>query len=176
MFACETLISRELEWGQTSTLTFPVNASEEMYCDDDHSVQLIRQSHSTDTGGANSYYLLRVRPREVGVQEMLLHTLREDGALKKTLLTIHTTYPNPTYTQVMQFSVAELNAGPLLRRLRFVNKFDYEDTFTVHSNYKFHLRLVPSSFTLAPNESQYVALQFSGLRLPESQPEGRWPM
>lgn len=147
-----------------------------MYCDDDdgHSVQLTRQTSHTGSGGSvNSYYLLRIRPREVGTQAMLLHTLREDGALKKTLLTIHTIYPNPTYTQVMQFSVAEMNTGPLMRRFRFVNKFDYEETFTVHSNYKFHLRLGPSSFTLAPNESQYVALQFSGLQLPEGQAEGR---
>ncbi|EPY24786.1 hypothetical protein STCU_03462 [Strigomonas culicis] len=164
VYACECVTTREVYWGQTTALGLPADGTEDLYCSNP-AIEVTRRGPS---------YILRVRPREVGLQTALLHTLTQD-TLKKTVLTIPAAYPTPTYTQVIELSLAEVRQ-PVFRRLNFVNHGDLEDVFTVQHNYKFQLRVSPSRFALAPGDSQFVSLQFDMLSLPPGQMEGRWPM
>ncbi|KPI89996.1 hypothetical protein ABL78_0856 [Leptomonas seymouri] len=164
IFACESFVTRDIHWGQTTALGLPAEGTENLYCSDTN-VKVERRGPS---------HVLRLHPREVGTQKMLLHTLR-NGALEKALLTVPTVYPTPSYSQVIELSL-ENARGPVLRRLTFVHRGDREEVFQVHHNYKFNLRVSPSKFALAPGDSQFVGLQFDMLTLPPDQLEGRWPM
>lgn len=164
IFACESAMTRDVYWGQTTALGLPAEGTEELYCSD-ASVRVERRGPS---------YVLRLHPREVGTQQMLLHTL-QDNNLRKTLITVPTVYPTPSYTQVIELSTEEAR-GPVLRRLTFVHRGDAEEVFQVHHNYKLNLRVSPAKFALAPGDSQFVGLQFDMLALPPGQLEGRWPM
>ncbi|KPA79719.1 hypothetical protein ABB37_05482 [Leptomonas pyrrhocoris] len=164
VFACESYMTRDIYWGQTTALGLPAEGTEDLYCSDTK-VKVERRGPS---------YVLRLHPRDVGTQKMLLHTL-QDSALKKTLLTVPTVYPTPSYTQVIELSL-ENARGPVLRRLTFAHRGEQEEVFQVHHNYKFNLRVSPSKFALAPGDSQFVGLQFDMLTLPPGQLEGRWPM
>lgn len=164
IFACDAVMTRDIYWGQTTVLGLPAEGTSDLYCSD-ASVKVERRGPS---------YLLRLHPRDAGTQRMLLHTL-QDGNLKKTLLTVPTVYPTPSFTQLIELSLADTK-GPVWRRLTFVNRGDMEEVFQVHHNYKYNLRISPSKFALAPGDSQYVSLQFDMLSLPPGQLEGRWPM
>jgi hypothetical protein len=164
IFACENYMTRDISWGQTTALGLPAEGTDDLYCSD-ATVRVERRGPS---------YILRFHPRDVGIQKMLLHTL-QDNALKKTLLTVPTVYPTPSYSQVIELSLEEAR-GPVLRRLTFVHRGDQEEVFQVHHNYKFNLRVSPSKFALAPGDSQFVGLQWDMLTLPPGQLEGRWPM
>ncbi|CAC9494976.1 conserved hypothetical protein [Leishmania infantum JPCM5] len=164
IFACESFMTRDIYWGQTTALGLPAEGTRDMYCSD--------TAVTVERRGAS--YVLRLHPRDVGTQRMLLHTLKDD-TLKKTLVTVPTVHPTPTYSQVIELSLAEVK-GPVLRRLTFVNRGDREEVFQVHHNYKFNLRVNPSKFTLAPSDTQFIRLQFDLLTLPPGQQEGRWPV
>ncbi|ESL07670.1 hypothetical protein TRSC58_04637 [Trypanosoma rangeli SC58] len=164
VFACRAVTSRELLFGQTTTVSLPAAGIEALYCNHPH-VKLERRE------GA---YLLHLRPPEVGTQQLLLHALTNHH-LAKTLLTVPTVYPTPTYTQTLEFSLADTTA-PIFRRLQFVHRGAREEVFTVHQNYKYQLRITPKQFALAPGDTQFIALQLDMLSLPEGQMEGRWPM
>ncbi|KAG5502936.1 hypothetical protein JKF63_04709 [Porcisia hertigi] len=164
VFACECFTTRDIFWGQTTALGLPAGETDAMYCSD--------TTVTVDRRGGS--YLLRLHPRDVGTQRMFLHTLHGD-VLKKTLLTVPTVHPTPTYSQVIELSLADVK-GPVLRRLTFVNRGDQEEVFQVHHNYKFNLHVTPSKFALAPSDTQFVSLQFDLLTLPPGQLEGRWPV
>ncbi|CAJ1027542.1 hypothetical protein Q4I32_004605 [Leishmania shawi] len=164
VFACDSFMTRDIYWGQTTALGLPAEGTSDLYCSD--------TAVTVERRGAS--YVLRLHPRDVGTQRMLLHTLQND-VLKKTLLTVSTVHPTPTYTQVMELSLAEVQ-GPVLRRLTFVNRGEKEEAFQVNHNYRFNLLVSPSKFTLAPSDTQFVSLQFDLLTLPPGQLEGRWPV
>ncbi|PWV16956.1 hypothetical protein C3747_20g27 [Trypanosoma cruzi] len=164
IFACQSVTSRELLFGQTTTVALPASGIEALYCSHSH-VKVER---------GEGCYLLHVRPTEVGTQQVLLHALT-DHHLAKTLLTIPTVYPTPTYTQTLEFSLADTTA-PIFRRLQFVHRGTKEEVFTVRHNYKYQLRVTPKQFSLAPSDTQFIKLQIDMLSLPEGQMEGRWPM
>ncbi|RNF27721.1 putative dynein heavy chain [Trypanosoma conorhini] len=164
VFACQAVTSRELLLGQTTTVSLPAAGIEALYCSHPH-VKVERRE------GA---YLLRLRPPEVGTQQLLLHALTNHH-LAKTLLTVPTVYPTPTYTQTLEFSLAD-TAAPIFRRLQFVHRGAREEVFAVHHNYSYQLRVTPKQFALAPGDTQFIALQLDMLSLPEGQMEGRWPM
>ncbi|KAK7194523.1 hypothetical protein NESM_000369500 [Novymonas esmeraldas] len=164
VFACESVMTRDIQWGQTTALGLPAEGTEDLYCSDD--------AVTVERRGAS--YVLRLHPRDVGTQRMLLHTLQGD-TLMKTLLTVPTVHPTPTYSHVVELTLAEVQV-PVLRRLTFVNRGDQEEVFTVHHNYKFHLRVSPSTFALAPGDTQFVMLRFDQLALPPGEVEGRWPV
>lgn len=164
VFACESVMTRDIYWGQTTALGLPAEGTEDLYCSDT-TVKVERRGPS---------YVLRLHPRDVGTQRMLLHTL-QSNTLKKTLLTVPTVYPTPSFSQVIELSLQDAR-GPVLRRLTFVHRGDQEEVFQVHHNYKFNLRVSPSKFALAPGDTQFVSLQFDMLMLPPGQMEGRWPM
>ncbi|GET89306.1 hypothetical protein, conserved [Leishmania tarentolae] len=164
IFACENFMTRDIYWGQTTALGLPAEGTCDLYCSD--------PAVTVERRGAS--YVLRLHPRDVGTQCMLLHTLQND-TLKKTLLTVSTVHPTPTYSQVIELSLAEVK-DTVLRRLTFVNRGDREEVFQVHHNYKFNLRVSPSKFMLAPSDTQFVRLQLDLLTLPPGQKEGRWPV
>ncbi|ORC89612.1 putative dynein heavy chain [Trypanosoma theileri] len=164
VFACNAVTSRELLFGQTTTVALPSAGIEALYCSDPH-VKVIQRESS---------YLLRMRPQEVGTQQLLLHTLTNQH-LAKTLLTVPTVYPTPTYTQALELSLADMTA-PVFRRLQFVHRGQVDEVFTVHHNYKYQLSITPKQFALAPGDSQFITLQIDMLTLPEGKTEGRWPM
>ncbi|KAG5477075.1 hypothetical protein LSCM1_05416 [Leishmania martiniquensis] len=164
VFACDSFLTRDIFWGQTTALGLPAEGTSNLYCSDT-TVLVERRGAS---------YVLRLHPRDVGTQRLLLHTLQND-ALKKTLLSVQTVHPTPTYSQVIELSLADVQA-PVLRRLTFVHRGDHEESFQVNHNYKFNLRVSPSKFTLAPSDTQFISLQFDLLTLPPGQLEGRWPM
>lgn len=164
VFACECLTTREIPWGQTTALGFPSEGTTDMYCSQaDMAVERVGTS-----------YVVKITPRQTGTQRMMLHTLQGD-ILKKTLITVPVGYPTPSFTQVIELSMADVQ-GPVFRRLLFVNRNDFEDIFHIHHNYKFQLQVSPKTFALAPQDSQYISLQFNMLVLPPGQLEGRWPM
>ncbi|KAG5477339.1 hypothetical protein LSCM4_04558 [Leishmania orientalis] len=164
VFACDSFMTRDIYWGQTTALGLPAEGTTNLYCSDT-TVPVERRGAS---------YVLRLHPRDVGTQKILLHTLQND-ALKKTVLTVQTVHPTPTYSQVIELSLADVQA-PVLRRLTFVHRGDQEESFQVHHNYKFNLRVSPSKFTLAPSDTQFISLQLDLLTLPPGQLEGRWPI
>ncbi|EKF31082.1 dynein heavy chain, putative [Trypanosoma cruzi marinkellei] len=164
IFACHSVTSRELLFGQTTTVALPASGIEALYCSHSH-VKVER---------GEGCYLLHVRPTEVGTQQVLLHALTNHH-LAKTLLTIPTVYPTPTYTQTLEFSLADTTA-PIFRRVQFVHRGTKEEVFTVRHNYKYQLRVTPKQFSLAPTDTQFITLQIDMLSLPEGQMEGRWPM
>ncbi|EPY29802.1 hypothetical protein AGDE_09809 [Angomonas deanei] len=164
IYACNAVTTREIYWGQTNLLGLPAEGTESLYCSD-AAIKIEQKGPS---------YILRIDPREVGTQRALLHALQGD-ILVKTVLMIPTVYPIPTYTQVLELSLAEV-AMPVFRRLTFVNRTDRDDVFKVHHNYKFQLKVSPLEFGLAPGESRSVSLQFDMLTLPPGHTEGRWPM
>lgn len=164
IFACQAITSRELFFGQTTTVSLPATGVEALYCSHAH-VKVERRDNS---------YLLHVRSPEVGTQQMLLHALMNNH-LAKTLLTLPTVYPTPTYTQTIEISLADTTA-PVFRRLQFVHRGSVDEMFTVHHNYKQQLCVAPKQFALAPGEAQFITLQMDMLTLPEGHMEGRWPM
>ncbi|KEG11296.1 putative dynein heavy chain [Trypanosoma grayi] len=164
IFACQAVTSRELRLGQTTTVALPAAGVEALYCSGAH-VKVERRENS---------YLLHLRPQEVGTQQLLLHALTNQQ-LAKTLLTVPTVYPAPTYTQMLELSLADTTA-PIFRRLQFVHNGTMDEVFTVHHNYKYQLQVTPKQFALAPNDSQFITMQIDMLSLPEGQMEGRWPM
>ncbi|AAZ10242.1 hypothetical protein, conserved [Trypanosoma brucei brucei TREU927] len=164
IFASQTVTTRELMFGQTTAVALPSEGVEAIYCSDPR--MRVEQREGL--------YMMHLRPHEVGTQHLLLHSLTSNH-LAKTLVTVPTVYPTPTYTQTIELSVEEANA-PILRRLHFVNVCLSEDIFTVHHNYKYQLHVQPKTFVLAPQDTQVITLHMSMLRLPEGQLEGRWPM
>lgn len=165
VFPCFAIITREIPWGQTTTIALPADQSEDMYC-----------SNPKVTVEYNSAsYLLHLCPTAVGNDKMLLHTL-QDGALIKTLLTVPVVYPTPSATQVIELSFEDIKSGPVQRRLTFVNRGDKEEWFTIRQNYTYQLFISPSRFLLAPGDAQPIHLRIGPLALPDGQQEGRWPM
>ncbi|CCW64335.1 unnamed protein product [Phytomonas sp. EM1] len=164
VFPCQSLISREVHWGQTVVLGFPAKGIKAMYCNETNA----KVEH------VGSSFVLRLTPREIGNQQLLLHML-EENTLKKILLTVPVVHPTPTFTQVIELSQDDVRA-PIFRRMKFTHHGDTDEVFHVHHNYKYQLQINPSSFGLAPGDSQYISLQLDMLSLPPGQLEGRWPM
>lgn len=165
VFACYAITTREISWGQTTTIALPTDDSEDLYC----------SSSCVKVEGTPSSYLLHIRPTAIGSEGMLLHTL-QNGSLVKTLLTVPVAYPTPTATQVIELSMDDVQSGPVQRRLTFVNHGDKEEHFTIHQNYTYQLYISPSRFLLAPGDVQPIHLRIGPLALPDGQLEGRWPM
>lgn len=165
VFPCFSITTREIFWGQTTSIALPAEDTEDMYC----------SSSRVKVEPGPSSYLIHVKPSGVGSDRMLLHTLRQN-ALIKTILTIPVVYPTPTATQVIELSMEDVKKGPVLRRLTFVHRGTREEHFSVHHNYKFQLQVAPSSFILAPGDTQHIHLHIGMLALPAGQLEGRWPM
>lgn len=165
VFPCFVITTREIPWGQTTTIALPADQSEDLYCSSSH-VKVERHANS---------YLLHISPTAVGNDRMVLHTLQQD-ALVKTLLTVPVVYPTPTATQVIELSMEDLQHGPVQRRLTFFNRGEKEDFFTIRQNYTYQLYITPSRFLLAPGDAQPIHLRIGPLALPDGQSEGRWPM
>ncbi|KAG8347946.1 putative dynein heavy chain [Trypanosoma vivax] len=164
IFACEAVTSRELPFGQTTTVALPSSGVEALYCSDTRT-RVERRGES---------YLLHLRPAEVGTQKLLLHMLT-DNHLAKTILTVPTVYPTPTFVQTIELGLADVKA-PVFRRIKFVHYGPGNDCFTIHHNYKYQLRVSPKQFALSPEDCQFINLQIDMLTLPEGKTEGRWPM
>lgn len=166
VFPCYAITTREIPWGQTTTIALPVEENEEVYC----SNQRVRVEQTA------SSFLLHIRPSGVGVDRMLLHSLRNE-ILVKTLLTVPVIHPTPTATQVIELSLDDVkNGSPVLRRITFTHGGDREETFSIHHNYRYQLAVSPSRFSVAPQDIQHIHLRLSMLELPPGQLEGRWPM
>lgn len=170
VFPCYAITTREVFWGQTTTIGLPMEDTEEMYCSNHRN----RVETTAGGGGTDGSYLLSLRPSGVGVEKMLLHTLR-NGTLIKTQLTVPVVYPTPTATQVIELVLDDVK-GPVMRRLTFTHRGNREESFTIHHNYRYQLTVTPGRFILAPGESQHLHLRMEMLTLPAGQTEGRWPM
>eukprot|EP00796_Vickermania_ingenoplastis_P009266 gene9266-6515_t len=165
VFPCFAVTTREVFWGQTTAISVPGDGAEDLYCSSDR----------VKVEPAHNAFLLLLRPTGVGVDKMLLHTLQND-TLVKTLLSVPVIYPTPTATQVIELSVADVQRGPVLRRLTFTHRGEREEHFAIQHNYKYQLQVSPSRFYLAPGDTQHIHLRMEMLALPPGQLEGRWPM